>query len=677
MLARKNSVILNIYLFFLNFSRFLLLPINQKHRKIIRISMKRSTTLSSIQNISLLIQKYSQKNRVSIEFLFDEFKTEIFQFEKIGMFIFDKNSKKNLLYALVRAYYAVHKGFNDHFLDAIFSEEYDQRIARFLIINHLRLGNYERANVFLNPLHVDSWTRYNHQKLKTRVAVEVFGNLTYESLFQKRDVLLSSNSPPHHVHLTADGSTDLFVIGKLEGDIPVFYNEVLVSFSYHNAKGELIDSFHNEPKNGVSKSKTLGYYSYLRNNEDGFFFLITALPEGCKFVHLEFQNWRNPDGRLTHLTTCYVLDFSNDTCRKVAGDLLQHAFSWYEGNNWGDYRIEIYTKISRMLADRLSKEAGKRWLMEAVRVERSHSNANDGCLEKLVNLTKGMSIVYQWPENRTSFFDQLNRYLEKESYSNLLLLLREMMRIGVHHSNRENAQRMLKYANRLLLESSNKDIDVLLIKSSLELKMGDIQKSYNTLKQHSHESKVRRKLGTISEQLDLLYEETDFDLPQIKPYKPTSSIAYLLHNSLPYHSGGYACRSHGLITNLLALGADIKPLTRHCYPWDFKGFGSVSFRESEFVSGVQYHRTQKMDESLSRNGLKSYLNYYAMAVIDFSKNIPLASFMPRRIIVMESRQFLQPGHLTCPVFTRFEVFGKSLESPENQSGNIPNIFNCK
>ena len=285
MLARKNSVILNIYLFFLNFSRFLLLPINQKHRKIIRISMKRSTTLSSIQNISLLIQKYSQKNRVSIEFLFDEFKTEIFQFEKIGMFIFDKNSKKNLLYA--HAYYDVHKGFNDHFLDNIFR---GIRSTNRSIFDHQspRLGNYERANVFLNPLHVDSWTRYNHQKLKTRVAVEVLGNLTYESLFQKRDVLLSSNSPPHHVHLTADGSTDLFVIGKLEGDIPVFYNEVLVSFSYHNAKGELIDSFHNEPKNGVSKSKTLGYYSYLRNNEDGFFFLITALPEGCKFVHLEF-----------------------------------------------------------------------------------------------------------------------------------------------------------------------------------------------------------------------------------------------------------------------------------------------------------------------------------------------------------------------------------------------------
>ena len=617
--ARKNSVLLNIYLFCLNFSRFLLLPFNKKHRKIIRLSMKRTTTLSSIRNISLLIQKYSQNNRTSIEFLFDEFKSEIFQCKKIGLFVFDKNSKKNLLYAFVRAHYAVHKGFNDHFLDAIFSEEYDHRIARFLIINHLRLGNYEQANVLLNPLQVNSWTQYNHQKINRRVAMKTFEKSTYESLFRKRDTLLSSTSPPRHVHLTMDGSTDLFVIGKLEGDIPASYNEVLVSFSYYNAKGDLIESFQNEPTNGVSKSKTIGYYSYLRNNEDGFFFLITALPEGCKFVHLEFQNWRNPDGRLTHLTTCYVLDFSNETCRKVAGELLQHAFKWYEGGNWDDYRIGIYTKISRMLANKLSKEAGKRWLMEAVRVERSHSNTNHGYLEKLAHVTKGMSILYQWPDNRASFFDQLNSLFEKESYSNLPLLLSEMMRIGVHHSTRQNAHQMLQYANTLLLEGSNKDIDILLIKSSLELKMGDIQKSYNTLKEHSHESKVRRKLGTISEQLNLLHEELDFDLPQLKPYKPTSTVAYLLHNSLPYHSGGYACRSHGLISNLLAHGIDIKPLTRHCYPWDFRGFENVSFRESEFVSGVQYHRSQKKDESLSRNGLKSYLNYYTMAVIDFSK----------------------------------------------------------
>ena len=74
-----------------------------------------------------------------MELLFDEFKREIIQFGKIGMFVLDEASKKNLLYALVRANYNPHKGFNDRFLDAIFVEEYDHRIARFLIIKSLAI----------------------------------------------------------------------------------------------------------------------------------------------------------------------------------------------------------------------------------------------------------------------------------------------------------------------------------------------------------------------------------------------------------------------------------------------------------------------------------------------------------------------------------------------------------
>ena len=619
MAVKKRSRLTNIYLHFLDFSRFFFLPLHHKHRKIIRLSMKRPTRLSSIRNISTLIQKHSQQSRRSMELLLDEFRTEIFQFGKIGMFTLDEISKKNLLYALVRANYNAHKGFNDCFLDAVFLEEYDNRIVRFLIIKSLRLGDYERANMLLKPLPVDPWVQYNHLKLKRRVASKILSNSIYKSLFQKRDTLLSSNAPPHHFHMTSDGSTDLFLIGKLEGEIPSFYNEVLVSYSYYDSKGELIESFPNEPKKGVSNSKTIGYYSYLRNNEDGFFFLITVLPEGCKFVHLEFKNWRNPDGRMTHLATCYALDFSNEACRDVADELLEHSSKWYGGVNWDNYRIEVYTKISRILANRLSKETGSQWLMGAVRAEQSHSNENHGFLEKLVHVANGMSIIYRWPDNRYSIFDELNALFELESYSNLPLLLNEMMSIGVQHSTRENAQNMLQYVDKLLLESSNNDTDILLIKSSLELKMGDIQKSYNTLNGYNHESRVRRKLEVISEQLDLLKNELHLNLPQIKPYSRTPSIAYLLHNSLPYHSGGYACRSHGLISNLIVHGVDIKPLTRHCYPWDFKGFGNTKVQQSEFVSGVQYYRSQNADESLSRNGLKSYLKYYTLAVIEFSR----------------------------------------------------------
>ena len=52
--------------------------------------MKRPTRLNSIKNMSSLILKYSQKNRISMELLFDEFKREIIQFGKIGMFVLDE-----------------------------------------------------------------------------------------------------------------------------------------------------------------------------------------------------------------------------------------------------------------------------------------------------------------------------------------------------------------------------------------------------------------------------------------------------------------------------------------------------------------------------------------------------------------------------------------------------------
>ncbi|MBV7294238.1 glycosyltransferase family 4 protein [Corynebacterium sp. TAE3-ERU16] len=47
---------------------------------------------------------------------------------------------------------------------------------------------------------------------------------------------------------------------------------------------------------------------------------------------------------------------------------------------------------------------------------------------------------------------------------------------------------------------------------------------------------------------------------------------YFLHNSLPYDSGGYATRSHGLLAALNRSGWDISGVTRYGYPYDRAGF---------------------------------------------------------------------------------------------------------
>jgi len=77
---------------------------------------------------------------------------------------------------------------------------------------------------------------------------------------------------------------------------------------------------------------------------------------------------------------------------------------------------------------------------------------------------------------------------------------------------------------------------------------------------------------------EVLYRKTPLKLlrliekiPQRGPrtFEPVPNrFVYLLHNSLPFSSGGYATRAHGLITALKANGLDPVVFTRPGYPYD-------------------------------------------------------------------------------------------------------------
>ena len=76
---------------------------------------------------------------------------------------------------------------------------------------------------------------------------------------------------------------------------------------------------------------------------------------------------------------------------------------------------------------------------------------------------------------------------------------------------------------------------------------------------------------------------------QIEPVP--NRIVYVLHNSLPYSSGGYATRTHGVATGLKAAGAEVIALTRPGFPLDIKGGHtreSVALKDD--VDGIDYHR---------------------------------------------------------------------------------------
>lgn len=78
-------------------------------------------------------------------------------------------------------------------------------------------------------------------------------------------------------------------------------------------------------------------------------------------------------------------------------------------------------------------------------------------------------------------------------------------------------------------------------------------------------------------------------------------LAYVLHNSLPYSSGGYATRAQGLARGLTAQGYEVIAFTRPGYPIDINSQISAEHVPiTEVVDGVTYVRTLEP----SRNQLK-------------------------------------------------------------------------
>ena len=91
---------------------------------------------------------------------------------------------------------------------------------------------------------------------------------------------------------------------------------------------------------------------------------------------------------------------------------------------------------------------------------------------------------------------------------------------------------------------------------------------------------------------------------------PGGSIAYLLHNSLPVTTGGYAVRSHGLLTALRSCDWNMVGVTRAGYPLgtpDEDRLGRSALATSNVVDGVEYLRTRAARGRPGREGLVSEL----------------------------------------------------------------------
>lgn len=110
-----------------------------------------------------------------------------------------------------------------------------------------------------------------------------------------------------------------------------------------------------------------------------------------------------------------------------------------------------------------------------------------------------------------------------------------------------------------------------------------------------------------------------FPFPKKSPepkYTPDQQrIFYLLHNSLPHHSAGYATRTHGLLRGIRGHGWDVQGVTRLGYPYDMPKMESLGpVDRTVTVDDVPYHRLSTTEGLEMKSPIQGYIARYSKAL---------------------------------------------------------------
>jgi glycosyltransferase involved in cell wall biosynthesis len=107
------------------------------------------------------------------------------------------------------------------------------------------------------------------------------------------------------------------------------------------------------------------------------------------------------------------------------------------------------------------------------------------------------------------------------------------------------------------------------------------------------------------------YGPTLIPPPMLTPQTRGVNSLYLLHNSLPYQSGGYATRTHGLLTGLNLGGHQVVGVTRPGFPATRGAFNQQpNLTPFDVIDGVEYHRLIGEVTTMPRGDLQGFVNRY-------------------------------------------------------------------
>ena len=223
-------------------------------------------------------------------------------------------------------------------------------------------------------------------------------------------------------------------------------------------------------------------------------------------------------------------------------------------------------------------------------------------------------------------YQEISEYIGKIESEQWKILHLFNMLFKVHYEYRKAGNLSLQCGESLVAAGFNQ-ADLMIKLASLMMYDGKFTESLNLLKKAEEHPSVNKKMESIKLRLKEL-DESLVIVPKFStPYTFSEQelisgrVLYMLHNSLPYESGGYATRSHGLLCGVRQSGWDIQAITRLAYPLDLTKHHGKTIPSISEVDGVTYHRLHPNDVGYGDMPLREYIQTYAENLHEYVRDL--------------------------------------------------------
>lgn len=144
------------------------------------------------------------------------------------------------------------------------------------------------------------------------------------------------------------------------------------------------------------------------------------------------------------------------------------------------------------------------------------------------------------------------------------------------------------------------------------------------LARHPDDRFAQQTWENATDQLTVVREGWHASTPASRPaYEPRPrAVLAMLAQSLPHMSGGYATRTHGLLTGLANHGWDVEAVTRLGFPYDrWTMLDPRRVDDFDEIDGIRYHRLLQANGPgyFPQHPLASYVDRYAAAIVQHAR----------------------------------------------------------